>query len=107
MGHSGLGRMTLRTHRTNLTGAITGFDAAMAGAPIPVVYASSAAVYGGVPACRFVRVRRSNRFRPMEPTNLGASYMPGPPAGCTTFVRSGFVYSTSTDPGRIQNPLIP
>lgn len=39
----------LGTHRSNLTGAITVFDAARrarAGQPIPVVYASSAAVYG-------------------------------------------------------------
>lgn len=37
------------THRTNLTGSITVFDAARranTGHPIPVVYASSAAVYG-------------------------------------------------------------
>jgi UDP-glucose 4-epimerase len=38
----------LRTHRTNLTGAITVFDAARAG-QIPVIYASSAAVYGDCP----------------------------------------------------------
>lgn len=39
----------LGTHRSNLTGAITIFDAARrarGGNPIPVVYASSAAVYG-------------------------------------------------------------
>jgi UDP-glucose 4-epimerase len=39
----------LGTHRTNLTGAITIFDAArraQASGPVPVVYASSAAVYG-------------------------------------------------------------
>jgi len=39
----------LGTHRTNLTGAITVFDAARRAnpaGPIPVVYASSAAVYG-------------------------------------------------------------
>jgi UDP-glucose 4-epimerase len=39
----------LGTHRSNLTGAITVFDAARRardGKPIPVVYASSAAVYG-------------------------------------------------------------
>ncbi|WP_198371312.1 NAD-dependent epimerase/dehydratase family protein [Roseomonas rosulenta] len=45
----------LGTHRTNLTGAITVFDAARraaaeAGRPIPVVYASSAAVYGDASA---------------------------------------------------------
>lgn len=42
------------THRTNLTGAITVFDAARRvgadGGPVPVVYASSAAVYGDNPA---------------------------------------------------------
>jgi UDP-glucose 4-epimerase len=39
----------LGTHRVNLTGAITVFDAARRardGGPVPVVYASSAAVYG-------------------------------------------------------------
>ncbi len=35
----------LGTHRTNLSGTIAVFDAARAG-PVPVVYASSAAVYG-------------------------------------------------------------
>jgi UDP-glucose 4-epimerase len=42
----------LGTHRTNLTGTVTVLDAARhAGArPIPVVYASSAAVYGDNPA---------------------------------------------------------
>lgn len=42
----------LGTHRTNLSGAIAVFDAARAagpgGGPVPVVYASSAAVYGDV-----------------------------------------------------------
>jgi UDP-glucose 4-epimerase len=40
------------THRTNLTGAITVFDAARRARnrPVPVVYASSAAVYGDNPA---------------------------------------------------------
>jgi UDP-glucose 4-epimerase len=40
----------LGTHRSNLTGTITLFDAIRrGGAPIPVVYASSAAVYGDCP----------------------------------------------------------
>ncbi|MGQ9368544.1 NAD-dependent epimerase/dehydratase family protein [Azospirillum sp. ST 5-10] len=41
------------THRTNLSGAVTVFDAARTarfGEPVPVVYASSAAVYGDNPA---------------------------------------------------------
>ena len=39
------------THRVNLTGAINVFDAAraQAGGPVPVVYVSSAAVYGDNP----------------------------------------------------------
>jgi UDP-glucose 4-epimerase len=36
----------LGTHRTNLTGAVTVFDAARGAVAVPVVYASSAAVYG-------------------------------------------------------------
>lgn len=36
----------LGTHRTNLTGAISVFDAARGAGRIPVVYASSAAIYG-------------------------------------------------------------
>ena len=40
----------LGTHRANLTGTITLFDAiCRRGAPIPVVYASSAAIYGDCP----------------------------------------------------------
>jgi UDP-glucose 4-epimerase len=42
----------LGTHRTNLTGTVAVFDAARRGNPkerIPVVFASSAAVYGGNP----------------------------------------------------------
>jgi UDP-glucose 4-epimerase len=43
------------THRVNVTGSVAVFDAARranAGAPIPVVYASSAAVYGEIEAER-------------------------------------------------------
>lgn len=43
----------LGTHRANLTGAVTVFDLARTcrpGGPVPVVYASSAAVYGDNPA---------------------------------------------------------
>lgn len=41
----------LGTHRTNLSGAVAVFDTARraGGAPLPVVYASSAAVYGDCP----------------------------------------------------------
>jgi len=43
-------REWLRTHHTNLTGTITVFDAAIAAGGVPVVYTSSAAVYGDCPA---------------------------------------------------------
>lgn len=53
----------LGTHRTNLTGAITVFDAAIAGGPIPVVYASSAAVYGD---CPDLPLRESSEKQPLS-----------------------------------------
>lgn len=40
----------LASHRTNLSGSVTVFDAAARAGKIPVVYASSAAVYGDNPA---------------------------------------------------------
>jgi len=40
----------LGTHRVNLTGTIAVLEAARRAGPVPVVYASSAAVYGGNPA---------------------------------------------------------
>ncbi len=39
----------LNAHRTNLTGTVTVFDAAARTGGIPVIYASSAAVYGDIP----------------------------------------------------------
>ncbi len=57
----------LGTHRTNQTGTVTVLDAARHGAPIPVVYASSAAVYGDIGA----QVARET-LRPMPQTAYGA-----------------------------------
>jgi UDP-glucose 4-epimerase len=51
-----------RTRRTNLTGAITVFDAAAAEA-VPVVYASSAAVYGD---CADLPLGESSQKRPLS-----------------------------------------
>jgi len=54
------------THRTNLTGSITVFDAARRAKrthPIPVVYASSAAVYG---QCADVPLRETSVTRPLS-----------------------------------------
>jgi UDP-glucose 4-epimerase len=56
-------REWLRTHRTNLTGAITIFDAAIAAGSIPVVYASSAAVYGD---CLSLPLRESAEKQPLS-----------------------------------------
>ena len=53
----------LRTHRTKLTGAITVFDAAIAAGRIPVVYASSAAVYGDCPS---LPLRESSEKQPLS-----------------------------------------
>jgi UDP-glucose 4-epimerase len=53
----------LRTHRTNLTGTITVFDAAMAVGPVPIVYASSAAVYGDCPS---LPLRESSKKQPLS-----------------------------------------
>jgi UDP-glucose 4-epimerase len=53
----------LRTHRTNLTGAITVFDAAIATGRVPVVYASSAAVYGD---CSSLPLRESSEKQPLS-----------------------------------------
>ena len=53
----------IRTHRTNLTGAITVFSAAIAAGPVPVVYASSAAVYGDCPS---LPLRETSDKRPIS-----------------------------------------
>jgi UDP-glucose 4-epimerase len=55
----------LRTHRTNLSGAITVFEAAtMHEPPTPVVYASSAAVYGG---CTSLPIDEAAKTEPISP----------------------------------------
>ena len=54
----------LGTHRANLTGAITIFDAIRRhGTKVPVVYASSAAVYGD---CQTIPIRETAERRPLS-----------------------------------------
>jgi UDP-glucose 4-epimerase len=56
----------LGTHRSNLTGAITVFDAARRAGkarPVPVIYASSAAVYGDNPD---IPLTEDSRARPLS-----------------------------------------
>jgi UDP-glucose 4-epimerase len=54
----------LGTHRTNLTGAISIFDAIRRhGTQVPVVYASSAAVYGD---CQTIPIRETADRRPLS-----------------------------------------
>jgi UDP-glucose 4-epimerase len=53
----------LRSHKTNLTGALTVFQAAMEVGPVPVVYASSAAVYG---ECAKLPIRESSDKLPLS-----------------------------------------
>jgi UDP-glucose 4-epimerase len=56
-------REWIRTHRINLAGAITVFDAAITAGRVPVVYASSAAVYGD---CSSVPLRESSEKQPLS-----------------------------------------
>lgn len=54
------------SHRTNLSGTIAVFEAARRmgrARPIPIVYASSAAIYGD---CRHLPIRETNRARPLS-----------------------------------------
>lgn len=54
----------LGVHRTNLTGAIAVFDAARRAGRVPVVYASSAAIYGD---CTDLPIREEAPARPRSP----------------------------------------
>ena len=69
----------LRTHRTNLAGAINVFEAATAAGGIPVVYASSAAVYGD---CPNLPLGESSETRPLSA--YGADKI-----GCELHARAG------------------
>lgn len=62
------------THRTNLTAAIHVFDAARrarAGAPVPVIYASSAAIYGDNPDLPLVETARPRPLSAYGADKLG------------------------------------
>jgi UDP-glucose 4-epimerase len=62
------------THRVNLTGAVAVFDAARqarAGAPVPVVYASSAAVYGDNPNVPLTEDERTSPLSAYGADKLG------------------------------------
>ncbi|MGE0746923.1 MAG: NAD-dependent epimerase/dehydratase family protein [Rhodospirillales bacterium] len=78
------------THRANLTGAVNVFEAARrarGGAPVPVVYASSAAVYGDNPA---VPLAETAATRPL--TAYGADKL-----GCELHARvAGLVHGVPT-----------
>jgi UDP-glucose 4-epimerase len=93
----------LGTHRANLTGTITLFDSIRAhGAPIPVVYASSAAVYGDCPT---VPIAEDAERRPLSAYGADkygcelharvASHVHGIP---TTGLRFFNVYGPRQDP---------
>ncbi|HEY3848785.1 MAG TPA: NAD-dependent epimerase/dehydratase family protein [Acetobacteraceae bacterium] len=93
----------LGTHRANLTGTITLFDAIRRrGVPIPVVYASSAAVYGN---CATVPIGEDAECRPLsaygadkyacELHALVAGHVHGIP---TTGLRFFNVYGPRQDP---------
>lgn len=94
----------LDTHRANLTGAVTLFDAIRRrSAPIPVVYASSAAVYGD---CATVPIGEGAECRPLSAYGADkygcelharvAGHVHGIPA---TGLRFFNVYGPRQDPG--------
>jgi len=96
----------LGTHRANLTGAITIFDQIRRhGAKVPIVYASSAAVYGDCQTVPIAKRRTGGRCRLMVPINLVANCTRLPRATFTAFRPWACVFSTCTVPGRIQNRL--
>ena len=70
------------THRANLTATITLLDA-LRGRNVPVVYASSAAVYGDCKLRPIRRTRRFGHYRLMGPTSWDASWMRGSRLMCT------------------------
>ena len=88
------------THRVNLTGSITVLDACRA-RHLPVVYASSAAVYGDVGDSGCV-MRRSHPHRvpPMAPTNTGPNCTRPSAGACTGCRVLGCGFSTCTAHGR-------
>ena len=96
----------LGTHRTNLTGAITVFDAARRARPdrtVPVVYASSAAVYGDNPDLPLAETAQTRPMSAYGADKLGcelhgrvASHVHGVrTVGCRFFN----VYGPRQDPG--------
>lgn len=95
----------LETHRSNLSGTISVYDAARrldAAAPVPVVVASSAAVYG---ACAEMPLAETARLEPLTP--YGADKLGCEIHGCvaanmfgvpTTALRFFNVYGPRQDP---------
>ena len=80
----------LGTHRTNLTGTITIFDCARATAArpaIPVVYASSAAIYGDQP-----QVPQDERMGPQPLSSYGADKL-----GCELHARVALALAAPLD----------
>ena len=98
------------THRVNLGGSVNVLEAARTannGAPVPVVYASSAAVYGDNPDMPLTEAAEKHPLTAYgAPTSSAANSMPGlaePSTGCRPAV-SGF--SIFTVRSRIRPPPI-
>jgi UDP-glucose 4-epimerase len=93
----------LGTHNVNLTGAIAILDAARRAnsrGPIPVVYASSAAVYGNNRMCRSIRARHEHHARPTALISSGANSMPSWPVSSIRFRPAGSGSLMSMGPAR-------
>ena len=98
----------LGTHRANLTGTITLFETARRQPrPVPVVYASSAAVYGDCADLPITEEPRSARSPPTAPTNTPVSCRPASASHVHAVPTAGCGSSTSTGRARTRARLIP
>jgi UDP-glucose 4-epimerase len=95
----------LGTHRTNLTGAITIFDAARRAQPdrtVPVVYASSAAVYGDTPDLPLAETAATRPLSAYGADKLGCELHAGWRPRCMACARRAAASSMSTGRARIR-----
>jgi UDP-glucose 4-epimerase len=94
------------THRVNLTGAVNVFDAARnanPAGPVPVVYASSAAVYGDNPAVPLVEDAEKRALTAYGADKLGCEQHAGVAGNVHDVPTTGFrffnIYGPRQDPG--------
>jgi UDP-glucose 4-epimerase len=98
----------LGTHRANLTGAISIFDAIRRhGTKVPSSTRPRRRFMAIARRSRFPKRRSAGRCRPMAPTNAAANCTRSPPATCMAFPRSACASSMFTDRDKIRSHPIP